>query len=149
MQFLLNIPMLAYHRDKGGGRARQTGNVEAVVARDRGVLMGHPNRFYSNHGLQTRPFRQFRKGGEVGDGPDSPPYGPAVRVIEGIKEVLGRAPGQLVFDVLMQVLFDRRIGLFVIALQGQEIVATLVPDVLRDGCLTAHRIDGDNTALEG
>ena len=93
MQFILNIPMLANHRDKGGGRARQTGKGEAVVARDRGVLMGHPNRFYSNHGLQTRPFRQFRKGGEVGDGPDSPPYGPAVRVIEGIKEVLGRAPG--------------------------------------------------------
>ena len=65
------------------------------------------------------------------------------------KKVLGSAPGQLVFDVLMKVLFDRRIGLFVIALQGQEIVATLVPDVLRDGCLTAHRIDGDNTALEG
>jgi hypothetical protein len=29
-----------------------------------------------------------------------------MRVIEGIKEVLGRAPSQLVFDVLMKVLFD-------------------------------------------
>jgi hypothetical protein len=111
--------------------------------------MCHPNRFYSHHGLQTRPFRQFRKGGEGGDGPDSPPYGPTVRVIEGIKEVLGSTPGQVGFDVLMQVLFDRRIGLCVIALQGQEIVATLVPDVLRDGGLTAHRINGDNTALDG
>ena len=55
----------------------------------------------------------------------------------------------IVLNVLMKVLCDRRVGLFVIALQGQEIVATLVPDVLRDGCLTAHRIDGDNTALEG
>ena len=116
MQFILHIPMLANHRDEGGGRARQTGNVEAVVTRDGGVLMRHPNRFYSNHGLQTWPFRQFRKGGEVGDGPDSPPYGPAVRVIEGIKEVLGSAPGQVGFDVLMKVLFGRCIRLFVIAL---------------------------------
>jgi hypothetical protein len=72
-----------------------------------------------------------------------------MRVIEGIKEVLGRAPSQLVFDVLMKVLFDRSVGLFVVALQGQEIVATLVPNLRSDGRLTAHRIDGHNTTFDG
>jgi hypothetical protein len=38
--------MLANHRDEGGGRARQTGKVEAVVTGDGGVLMCHPNRFH-------------------------------------------------------------------------------------------------------
>ncbi len=36
-----------------------------------------------------------------------------MRVIKGIKEILGGAPGQMVFDVLMKVLFDCRIRLFV------------------------------------
>src|SRR5215813_8044782 len=77
----------------------------------------------------------------------------AVRVlecgVERIKEVLGIAPRDIVLNVLMKVLFDRRVGLFVIALQGQEIVATLVLNLLRDGCLTAHRINRDNTTFDG
>ena len=72
-----------------------------------------------------------------------------MRVIEGIKEILGSAPGQLVLDVLMKVLFDSGIGLFVIALQCQEIVAALGLDLVRDGRLTSHRIDSHNTAFDG
>src|SRR5262245_32763123 len=52
-------------------------------------------------------------------------------------------------NVLMKVLCDRSIGLCVVALQGQEIVAPLVPNLLRDGRLTAHRIDGHNTTFDG
>jgi hypothetical protein len=46
--------------------------------------------------LQIRPFRKLRDGFEVCYDPDSSPYGTAMRVIEGIKEVLGGAPRQLV-----------------------------------------------------
>jgi hypothetical protein len=35
-----------------------------------------------------------------------------MRVIKGIKEILGVAPSQLVFNVRMKVLCDRPIGLF-------------------------------------
>jgi hypothetical protein len=72
-----------------------------------------------------------------------------VRIIEGIKEVLGRTPVQLVFNVLMKVLFNLSIDLFVIVFQGQESVATLVPSLLSDGRLTAHRIDGHHTTFDG
>ena len=78
MQFIVNIPMLANHRDEGGSRARQTGNVETVVTRDWRLLMRHPNRFHGNHCSEARPFRQLRERGQVCAGPDSPPYGPAV-----------------------------------------------------------------------
>src|SRR5215510_14165644 len=137
MEFMLHIPMLAHHRDTGGGRARQTGNGDAVVARDRGMLLGPPHRCYSNHGLPPRPLRQCRKGGEGGDDPDAPPYGPAVRGITGSKAVLGRAPGQVGFAGRMQGRLDCRLGLGVIALQGQERGAPWVPAVLRAGWLTA------------
>ena len=72
-----------------------------------------------------------------------------MQVIEGIKEIFGVTPGQLVFDVLMKVLFDRSVGLFVVALQGSEIVASLVQDLVSDSRLTSHRLDGDNTAFKG
>jgi hypothetical protein len=146
---ILHSPRLATHRDAGGGRARQPGNGEAGVTCDGGVLMRHSNRFYSHHGLQPRPFRQVRQGCEGGAGPDSPPYGPAGRVIEGIKAVLGRAPGPRGCAGRLQGLCDRSLGRFVMALQGPERVATWVPDGLRAGRLTSHRIHGDKTALEG
>jgi len=86
---------------------------------------------------------------EVCYDPDSSPYGTAMRVIEGIKEVLGGAPRQLVLDVRMKVLLDSLLGLFVIALQRQEVVAFLSPDLTCDGRLAAHGIHGHNTPFEG
>src|SRR4029453_18842909 len=58
-------------------------------------------------------------------------------------------PGQLMLDMLMKVLFDRSICPFVIGLQRQEVVATLVADLASDSCLAAHRIDRHNTAFDG
>ncbi len=72
-----------------------------------------------------------------------------MRVIEGIKESLGVTPGQMVFNVLVKVLFDCVRGLFVITLQGEEIVAALLPNLARDSCLAAHGIDRDHTAFDG
>jgi hypothetical protein len=46
-----------------------------------------------------------------------------VRVIKSIKKILVVPPGQMVFDLLMKVSFDGRLGLFMVALQGEEIVA--------------------------
>jgi hypothetical protein len=114
--------MLASHRDKSVRRPPKAGNIEAVVTRDGRVLVRHPNRFHGNHGLQTRPSCRFRKGCEVGDGPDPPPHRAAVRVIEGIKEILDGAPVQMVFDVLMKVLFDCRIRLFVTLLLDSRVL---------------------------
>src|ERR671924_2174029 len=62
MKLILNIPMLANHGDEGGGRPHQTGNVDAIVTRDRRLLMSHTNRFDDNYGLETRPLRQLRQG---------------------------------------------------------------------------------------
>src|SRR5262245_15096610 len=61
---------------------------------------------------QIRPFRECRDGCKVCESPDPASYRPAVRVIEGIKEIVGGTPRELMFDVLMKVLFDRSIGLF-------------------------------------
>jgi hypothetical protein len=149
MELLLDIPMLADHRDEGRSRPHQAGKGEAVVTGDRRVLVRHPNRFHDHDGLEARPFRSLWEACQVCDGPAPPPYRAAMRVIEGITEVLGRAPGQLMFDVLMKVLFDRSVGLFVVALQGQERGATWVPNVRSDGRLTAHRIHGHHTTCDG
>jgi hypothetical protein len=70
-------------------------------------------------------------------------------VIEGIREILAGAPRQLVFNVRMKVLFDSLIGLVVIALQGQEIVATLLSYLGSNGGLTTHGINRHDTACDG
>ena len=49
----------------------------------------------------------------------------------------------------MKVPFNRSVGLFVVALQGQEIVAPLALDLASNGRLASHRIDGHNKAFDG
>ena len=149
MELIFDILMLADHGDEGGGRPHQTGNIDAVVTGDRRVLVRHPNRFYGNDRLETRPFRQVRQGCQVCDGPHSAAYHAAVRVIKGIKEILGVPPGQMVFDLLLKVGFDGRVGLFIVALQGEEIIAALVSHLGRDRRLTVHGINGHDTPFEG
>jgi hypothetical protein len=58
-------------------------------------------------------------------------------------------PSEMRFNVLMQMLGDRSIGLFVMTLQCQAIVAALVPNLASDGRLAAHGIDRHNTPFDG
>jgi hypothetical protein len=53
MELILDIPMLADHRDEGRRRPHHGGKVEAVGTGDRRVLVRHPNRFHDNDGLET------------------------------------------------------------------------------------------------
>src|SRR5262249_44020826 len=149
MELVLNIPMLANHRDEGRRRPYEACNIDAVITGNDSARIGRTNGFHDNDRLQIRPFRKLRDGFEVCYDPDSSPYGTAMRVIEGIKEVLGGAPRQLVLDVRMKVLLDSLIGLFVIALQRQEVVAFLSSDLTCDGRLAAHGIHGHNTPFDG
>src|SRR5919108_4343760 len=71
MELILNIPMLANHGDEGGGRSHQTRNVDAIVTRDRRLLMRYPNRFDDNHGLEPRPVCQLRQGSNVRGYPET------------------------------------------------------------------------------
>jgi len=65
MQRIVDIPMLANHRDEGRRRPYQTGKVEAVVTRDRRVLVRHPHRFHDHDGLEAGPFRSLWEGCKV------------------------------------------------------------------------------------
>ena len=149
VELLLDIPMLTNHRDEGRGGPHQTGNIEAVVTRDGGLLVSHPNRFHSNHRLQAWPFLQRRQGLQVRHDPDASAHAPAVSVVECIKEIVRIAPREIVLDLLLKVRFDGCRGFFVILLSCQEVVPSLVPDLPRNGGLTAHRIDRDDTTFDG
>jgi hypothetical protein len=149
MALLLTIPMLPNHRDEGRGRPLQTRKREAVGTGDRRGLVGRPKRFYGNHRVQPRPFCQRWQGLQVGHGPDPSADQATVGVIKRVTEIPRLSPGQIVLDVLMKVLGDGGIGLFVIALQGQEIVASLGEELVRDSRWTSQCIDGDNTAFDG
>src|SRR5262245_42926718 len=52
-------------------------------------------------------------------------------------------------NMVMEVLFDRRIGLFVMTFQGQEIITALVPNLARNRRLTAHGIHRHTTPFDG
>src|SRR5215813_6785936 len=74
--------------------------------------------------------------------PDSSAHTSSVRVVKHIKEIVRIAPREIVLDLLMKVLGNSCIGLFVIVLECQEVVAALVQDLRSNGRLTAHRING-------
>ena len=149
MSRILALPMLPNHPDKGVGGLHQTRKVEAVVTGDRRVPVCCPNRFHGNYRVEARPFRQRRQGRQICHGPDSSAYQASMRVVERVKEILGIAPGQSVLNVLMKVLGDGRVGLCMVILQGEEVVAALVQDLGGDMGLASHRIDGHKTALDG
>jgi hypothetical protein len=149
MELILDIPMLTNHGDEGRGRPWQTGKVEAVVTRDRRLLVGHPNGFHGNHCLEAWPFLQRRQGLQVRHYPDASAHAPSVGIVECIKEIVRIAPREIVLDLLLKVRFDGCIGFFVILLSCQEVVTSLVPDLPRNGGLTAHRIDRNDTAFDG
>ena len=111
MELVLTIPVLANHRDEGRRRPYEACNIAAVSTGNDSARIGRTNGFHDNDRLQIRPFRKLRDGFEVCYDPASSPYGTAMRVIEGIKEVLGGAPRQRVLDVRMKVLLDSLIGL--------------------------------------
>src|SRR5215470_19365473 len=148
MQLILDIPMLPNHGDEGRGGPHQTGQVEAVLTRDRGLLVRHPDGFYGNHRVEAWPFLQRREGREVRQHPDASAHAPSVGVVERIKEMGRIAPWEIVLDLRMKVLGNRCVGLFVIVLERQEVVPTLVQDLCSNGRLTAHRINGDNATVD-
>jgi len=148
MELLLDSPMRTNHGDEGRGGPHQTGQGEAVVTRDRGLLMGHPDGFHGQHRLEAWPFLQRRQGLQVRHHPDASAHAPSVGVVERIKEIVRIAPREIVLDMLMKVLGNSCVGLFVIVLECQEVVAALVQDLLSNGRLTAHRINGDDAAFD-
>ena len=69
-------------------------------------------------------------------------------VIERVKEIVLVPPGETVFDSLMKVLFNSRIGFCMIAFECEEIVASLLQDLLGDVGLASHGINGDNASFD-
>jgi hypothetical protein len=113
------------------------------------VLVRHPDGFYGNHRVEAWPLLQRWEGREVRDYPDASAHTPSMGVVERVKEIVSIAPRQVVLDVLMKVCFDGRIGLFVVALQGSEVVAALGPDLVRNSSLAVHSINRHHTPLDG
>src|SRR5262249_8986494 len=148
MQLILDIPMLTNHGDKGGGGPYQTGQVEAVVTRDGGVLVRRPNRFHGNNRLEARPLLERRQGLQVRHRPDASAHAPSVGGVECIKEIVLIAPRNIMLDMLMKMRLDCCVGLLVVVLKCQEVVAVLVQDLLSNGRLTAHRINSDDAAFD-
>jgi hypothetical protein len=148
MELVLNVPMLADHGGAGGSRSYQTGKGEAVVTGDRRVLVRPPNRFHDHDRLEAWPLCPRRQGLHICHCPNSSTHATSVGVVKRIKAMVRMAPRQVMFDVLMQVLVDLRGGLCMVPFQGSKIVAALVLHLARNGRLTAHGVDGHDTALD-
>ena len=69
-------------------------------------------------------------------------------VIERVKEIVLVPPREMVFDILMKVLFNSRIGFLMIAFECEEIVASLLQDLLGDMGLASHGLDSDNASFD-
>src|SRR5262249_14407491 len=92
MELVLNVPMLANHRYEDRRRPYEACNIDAIVTGDGSTRVSGPDRFDDNHRPEVWPFCQRRQSRQIGHRPDPPPDCAAVRIIEGIKEVLGRTP---------------------------------------------------------
>ena len=110
MQLVFDIPMLADHRDEGGGRPYHAGKIEVVVTRDRGLLVGYPNSFHRNHCLEAWPFLQCRQRLQVWHDPDAAAHTASVGVVECIKDIGRITPREMVRHLRMTVRCDGSIG---------------------------------------
>lgn len=63
MELILDVPMLANHRDEGCGRAADAGNIDAIVTRNGSIAVGHPNGLDDHHRVEVRPFGKCRERG--------------------------------------------------------------------------------------
>src|SRR5215475_4275663 len=148
MQLMLAIPMLTNQGDEDRGGPHQTGQGEAVLTRDRGLLVRHPDGFYGNHRVEAWPLLQRREGREVRHPPDASAHAPSVGVGERLKAMGRIAPWEMVLELRMTVLGHCWGGRFVIVLERQEVVPALVQDVCSHGRLTAHRSNGDTATVD-
>src|SRR5438477_3838754 len=96
MELILNMPMLANHRDEDSGRSDEARNIDAIVTRNGSARVGRTNRFDDNHRLEVRPLRELRQRHQVCDGPDPAPYRAAI--LFGTNFAEGRGPGRYTVD---------------------------------------------------
>ena len=145
VQLVLDMPVLTDQ----GGKADQTGEVEEIVTRDLGAAVRGANRFNCDDRLDSGPFDQFSKGRDLTQHPDASSNRSPVGGVEGIEEGVRISQAEVVLDVVVKVSGDGTVGPFVIALEGDEIIALLVADLLDDGSLAPHGVDRHDTALDG
>src|SRR5262245_36750233 len=105
-QLLLALPMLTHHGDESRGRALQTGQGEAVVTRDRGMLVGHAPGFHGQHRQEAWPLLQRRQGLQVRHDLDASGYAPSMGVVELVKALVCMTPWEVGFALLLHVRLD-------------------------------------------
>ena len=103
--------------------------------------MRRPNRFNRNDRADPRPFVQFSQIREVTQHPDASSNRSPVGDVKGIEEGILISQAEVVLDVVVKVPGDGTVGPFVIALEGDEIIALLVVNLLDDGSLAPHSVD--------
>ena len=69
--------------------------------------------------------------------------------VEGIEEGVLISQAEVVLDVVMEVTGDGTAGVFVIALERDEIIALLVEDLPDDGSLASHGAGRHDATLDG
>ena len=137
MQLVFNVPVLTNQGRKVCRASSQTGQVEAIVAGDLGAGMRRADRFNRNDRVDSGPLLQFSNAAKVASYPEASSNSSTVGGVEGIEEGVLISQAEVVLDVVMEVTSDGTAGVFVIALERDEIIALLVEDLPDDGSLAS------------
>ena len=103
--------------------------------------------FDDDHAFEARPLMALLQPGDVVDDGDVAGFDPAVVAVDGpvgADRGVGETPLFLLVCEQLDVVAQRAL----VALQGQDVVGLLVDDLLGDGALAAHGVDGDDGALD-
>jgi hypothetical protein len=97
--------------------------------------------------VHTLPQRVSRDTGQIGQGAVAPRLYPPMSAFDGLEEV-GLHVGVIARIGVDERLLDLGGERLLVAFERKHVVAALRDDLLGDLGLTAHRVDGDDAALE-
>lgn len=140
MQLVLNVPVLTNQGRKACRASSQTGQVEAIVAGDLVTAVRGANRLNRNDRVDAGPLLQFSHAAKVAQYPEASSNRAPVGDVKGIEEGAFISQVEVVLDVVVKVAADGTVGSFVIALEGDEIIALLFKDLPDDGSLASHGV---------
>ena len=145
MQLILDRPVVSDDGPHEVCRQTQRSDVDARLGRDRAIDL--PRTFNDDNAVQPRPFVALTQPFDVLDDGRGAGFDAAVIAVDGLGAAdlgIGEPIGFLLCAEQVTIVAQGALG----ACQRQHEVGLLVEDLLCDVALAAHRIDGDDGALD-
>jgi len=145
MELVLNPPVFTHGLGKLRGLGREAAQIEALL--DGGLPSQGARGLHHPDTAQSWPRRRLQLGIQVSTDPRTPRLHPPMPLL-GLVMIRALAAVGVGLGSRDKKALDRLLQRRLIALEGQDIVGPLLHNLLGNGALTAHGVNGHNTPFE-